>query len=209
MPYMKTKYAIRGWVLAAALAAAAVVAACYPSPDLGIEDYDTVVTVVAEDADFSGFSTYFMPDTVLQRPADSRVSRAFDEQILGDINRNMMRLGYVYEPDPASNKPDLLVVASVITRDQYQAYLGWPYFGPGLGGGFVYPAVGMRYVYTVGTISIDMARAEDFDLDTEDFPVVWTAAISGPLEESRSNTGERITNGIDRAFAQSPYLKPE
>jgi hypothetical protein len=206
---MKPKLTTHRWALAITSVGAAALAACYPSPDLGVEDFDTVVTVVADDADFSGLRTYFMPDTVLQRPDDGAASRAFDDQIVSDINRNLVQRGYEYEPDPESSLPDLLVVASVITRDQYQAYLGWPYFGPGLGGGFVYPTVGMRYVYTVGTISIDMARAEDFDPDKDDFPVLWTAAISGPLVDSQSSRGERITAGIDQAFAQSPYLKPD
>jgi hypothetical protein len=195
--------------LAALLAAIAALAACYPSPDLGVEDYDTVVTVVSEGADFSGFGTYFLPDTVFQKPKDGGISREFDDLIIGDIDRNMQQLGYTYEPDPWSNPPDLLVVASVITQDEYSAYLGWPYFGAGWGGQVVYPTVGMRYLYTVGTVTIDMADAEGFDPDVPDLSVLWTASISGPLEQNRNNKGERITNGIDQAFAQSPYLKPD
>lgn len=206
---MMSKRRSRRWTLAALVVGAAAVAACYPSPDLSIEDYDTVVTVVADSAEFSGFSTYFMPDTVFQRPNDGGVSREFDDLIVSDIHRNMQQLGYVYEPDPWNEPTDLVVVASAITEEQFTAYLGYPYFGPGLSGGFVYPSVGFRYAYTLGTISIDMAEADAIDPDEEDFPVVWTASISGPLQQSNTNKGERITNGIDQAFAQSPYLKPD
>jgi hypothetical protein len=100
-------------------------------------------------------------------------------------------------------------LASVVTQAEYTAYLGWPYFGAGVGGQIVYPNAGMRYAYTVGTVTIDMVNAEGFDPGNEDFDVLWTASISGPLEESRNNKGERITNGVDQAFAQSPYLKPD
>jgi hypothetical protein len=206
---MKSNLTIRRWALAAALTGAAAVVACYPSPDLSIEDFDTVVTVVADDTDFNGLNTYFLPDTVLHRPDDGSVTRDFDDLIIGDINRNMMQLGYVYERDPWNNPPDLLLVASAITQEQYTAYLGWPLFGFGLGGGFVYPTTGVRYLYTRGTITIDMADGEDFDPNDEDFQIVWTASVSGPIEDSRTNKGERITNGIDQAFAQSPYLKPD
>ena len=206
---MKSRLTIRRWALAAALTGAAAVAACYPSPDLGVEDFDTVVTVVADSADFSGLSTYFLPDTVLHRPDNGSVSRAFDDLIIGDINRNMTQLGYELKLEWWNDPPDLLLVASAITEEQFTAYLGWPLFGFGLGGGFVYPSVGMRYLYTRGTITVDMAEGEDFDPDDGDFPIVWTASISGPLEQSHTNKGDRITNGIDQAFAQSPYLKPD
>lgn len=193
----------------ALLAASAAVAACYPSPDLTVEDFDTVVTVVADSAVFGGYSTYFMPDTVFQRPADGGATRVFDDLIISDIRRNMAQLGYVHEADPESNPPDLLVAASAITRDQYTAYLGWPYFGQGWGGQFVYPTVGVSYLYTLGTIIIDLADAEDFDPEDEDVAVLWTASISGPLQGKQANRGTRITNGIDQAFAQSPYLKAD
>jgi hypothetical protein len=199
-----TRTALAAWVVAAAC-----IVACYPSPDLGIEDYDTVVTVVAEGADFSGFSTYFMPDTVLQRPGEGGISRAFDDLILSDINRNMQQLGYVFEPDPANNPPDLVVVAGTITEDQYRAYIGYPFFGAALTGQIVYPTVGVRYWYTLGSITIDIAKGADVSADTEDFPMQWTASISGPLVQSLEKRPDRITNGINRAFAQSPYLKPE
>ena len=206
---MKPTINTRKRALAALVAATAAFAACYPSPDLGIEDYDTVVTVVADTADFRGLSTYFLPDTVFQTPDDGSITREFDGQILDDINRNMQQIGYSFEPDPSSNPPDLLVLASVITRAEYTAYLGWPYFGAGIGGQIQYPTAGMRYAYTVGTVTIDIVDAKDFDPAVEVFPVWWTASVSGPLEGGRQNKGERVTNGIDQAFAQSPYLKPD
>jgi len=205
---MKMSRKNRNRALAALLVAAAAFAACYPSPDLNIEDYDTVVTVVADSADFSGLSTYFLPDTVFQKPEDGSISRQFDELIIEEIDRNMQQLGYVNVELPADTV-DLLVLASVITRAEYAAYLGWPYFGAGLGGQINYPTAGVRYAYTVGTVTIDMVDAEDFDPDNEDFNVLWTASINGPLEQDRNNKGERVTNGIDQAFAQSPYLKPD
>lgn len=191
------------------MAAFAALAACSPSPDLSIEDFDTVVTVVSDTADFSGFSTYFLPDTVFQKPVEGSISRQFDDLIISDINRNMQQLGYVYEPDPQGNPPDVLVAASVITQAEYTAYLGWPFFGTGWGGQVVYPGVSMRYLYTLGTVTIDIVDAEGFDPADSDLSVLWTASISGPLEQSNNDKGTRITDGIDQAFAQSPYLKPD
>jgi hypothetical protein len=191
------------------LAGLAAMAACNPSPDLSPEDFDTVVTVVSDTADFSGFSTYFLPDTVFQRPLDGTISRQFDDLIVSEINRNMQQLGYLYEPDPQGSPPDILVVASAITKAEYTAYLGWPYFGAGWGGQIVYPGVSMRYLYTVGTVTIDIVDAAGFDPAANELSVLWTASISGPLEQNADNKGTRITDGIDQAFAQSPYLKPD
>jgi hypothetical protein len=199
----------RKFVQVLLLVGAAAAVGCYPSPDVGVEEFDTVVTVVKEGADFGGLSTYFLPDSVFYRPGDDNITRAFDDLILSDIHRNMQQLGYSFEPDPQTNPPDLLVVASVITRAEYTAYLGWPFFGQSLTGQIVYPGVGMTYVYTLGTVAIDVARVADAGSGEENYPVMWTASISGPLQESRHNKGYRITKGIDQAFAQSPYLKPD
>lgn len=206
-PSMKTTEYLRRLVTCILVVAVAVFAACYPSPDLAIEDYDTVVTVVTEGADFSGYSTYFMPDSVFQRGDEGSVSRDFDDLILDGIQRNMEKLGYVYQADTAGT--DLLVVASAITQEQWGAYLGWPFFGGGLGGGFQYPSGSMRYLYTSGTVAIDMAEIAKLDPEENVYPVEWTASISGPLQSTKENTPDRITNGIDQAFAQSPYLKPD
>jgi len=190
------------------VAAAATIAACYPSPDMSIEEFDTVVTVVDENVEFQGLQYWIMPDTVLQRPNDGAASRAHDDLILGDIQRNMEQLGYsrVFEPDSA----ELVLLASVITEEKWAAHLRWNWGGWwGGSAGLSYPPVGFTYLYTLGTVSIDMAFIEDVDLDATEIPVVWSAAISGPLQSDEANTANRITNGIDQAYAQSPYLKPE
>jgi hypothetical protein len=36
---------------------------------------------------------------------------------------------------------------------------------------------------------------------------VWSAALNGLVGDTRSGAATRITNGINQAFAQSPYLK--
>ena len=39
-------------------------------------------------------------------------------------------------------------------------------------------------------------------------PVLWAAAINGPLQSNVDSQKRRISDGIKKAFAQSPYLRP-
>lgn len=198
--------------MAFAIATAAFLVACYPSPEVGAGDPDAVFTIVEEGADFTGFATYAVPDTILHRPFAGQTDEAIKDLILGDIHRNMEQLGYELEPDPDNNPPDVVVVAGVITRDVYGMFVTWPFFG-GFGGynGWIvgYPPVAPGYVYTQGTVTMDMVDYKNVDADRQIIPVLWSAAISGPLQPDARNQAQRITDGIDRAFAQSPYLKPE
>lgn len=207
---IKTKYPLLPVVLM--ICAAAVLMTCYPSPDLGVGDYDTVITMRTEGAEFSGFSTYAVPDTVISRPDSGTVSDELTGLIVGDIKRNMEQLGYQEEADPKNNPPDVVVIAGAITRDQYGAWLGYPWFGwwGWYGGGAIgYPGSHWTYQYTVGTVTMDMVDFEKFDPDSDTIPILWSAAVSGPLQQDVQNQTQRVTDGINRAFEQSPYLKPQ
>jgi hypothetical protein len=193
-----------------ALAVTAVLAACYPSPDLVIEELDTVITAVDEDVDFQQFKTYALPDTIIYRPDAGQISEELKDLILGEIDRNMQTFGYEPEGDPVNNPPDLVVVAGIITRDEYGAYIGWPFwggFGPYNGWGVGYPPISGGYMYTVGTVTIDMIDYEDIDSIREELKVVWTAAVNGVLQSNVKNQAQRTKDGIDQAFTQSPYLQ--
>ena len=49
-----------------------------------------------------------------------------------------------------------------------------------------------------------MKKRPSLGFDTA--PVLWVAGINGLLEGSTSSIVTRITNSIDQAFDQSPYL---
>jgi hypothetical protein len=194
----------------ATIVAAAVLAACYPSPDLVIEELDTVITAVDEDVNFQQFKTYVLPDTIIYRPDEGQISEELKNLILGNIDRNMQAFGYQPEADPENVPPDLVVIAGVITRDEYGAFIGWPFFG-GFGSytgwGVGYPPISGGYMYTVGTVTIDMIDYKNIDSIREEINAVWTAAVNGVLQSDVKNQARRLTDGIDQSFAQSPYLK--
>jgi hypothetical protein len=208
---VNTRTIIIRLAVAAAAGVAAVLAACYPSPTMTVDEYDVVVTVVTKGASFDGYQTYAMPDTVIQRPDDGGITRDFDELILADIHRNMQQLGYELEHDPENNLPDVIVVAGAVTEDQWTAWINIPWGGwwGYYYGGVSHAPVGFTYLYTLGTVTIDMVSTEGLDIEEDLIPVVWTASIAGPLQKDVEDHANRITDGIDQAFAQSPYLKTD
>jgi hypothetical protein len=61
--------------------------------------------------------------------------------------------------------------------------------------------------YATGTIFITMIDPENTDVDEKTVAVAWLAALNSMLWQGVQNTEQRITDNIDQAFEQSPYLK--
>ena len=61
--------------------------------------------------------------------------------------------------------------------------------------------------YATGTLFITMVDPENTDTEEETIAVTWLAAINGLLSGSSLDMAQRITDNIDQAFQQSPYLK--
>ncbi len=53
---------------------------------------------------------------------------------------------------------------------------------------------------------IDPARAVLLD---EQIPSIWLGVINGLLDGSQQSTANRISQGIDQMFNQSPYLQKD
>lgn len=194
----------------AALVAGLLALSCYPGDPLNVSETDAVITVYDQDADFSTKLTYAMPDTVLHlvgEGGDDDVSRKYDTQLLNTIADNLEALGYARVDDPQT--ADVLVVsaAAVIDYTGYSYGWYWDYwygYPPGWGWYPYYPSYGYSYSYSVGTIfvlMIDPAMADD---GAERVPTIWMAALNG-LVDTGTNA-QRITTGINQAFAQSKYL---
>jgi hypothetical protein len=188
-----------------------VVLSCYPYPNPLISDYDTVVTVRSEGAVFEGLNTYAIPDTIFRKPNNVNIGSDIEDFLLDEVHRNMQEIGYQLESDPESNPPDVAVVISVITEDRYGSWAGWGWNGwYGSGGGLwvTYPPASVQYLYTNGSVSLDMVDYANADVEQGVFPVLWAAAINGPLQSDVDNQKQRVSDGINKAFDQSPYLKP-
>jgi len=191
-----------------------VLYSCYPDYGLTTSDYDTVITLYDNSADFNK-PTYAMPDTVVhfvEAGEEDNVDRSKDALILSTIANNMTRLGYERVPvDTSADAPDFVILVGVTVTDNYGTayYPGYGYWGGwGWWGGYPgwgYPGGSVTYSYTTGTIFMTMIDPEKHNSGSQTFGAVWLARINGVVSSSL-NTSTRITQRINDAFNQSPYL---
>jgi len=170
-------------------------------------------------------------DTTDKKPVENQ------DLILKTIAANMASNGYtrVFYSDTVSQYPDIMIAVSAIQTTNvtvgwwYPYYPGWGwgwgwgwyksapadrganyyyggypgYYPPGWGWG------GVPYYssYTTGTLLMEMTNPNDYRIVDNDtvVPIYWAGGANGVLSNG-SNTS-RITNVIDQAFTQSPYLK--
>jgi hypothetical protein len=199
--------------------------ACYPGDIASVEETDVVLTVQSG-GDFSGYSTYAMPDTVIDvcENADDPecanaidIDHSYDAQILAQVADRMLGYGYgripIDEVDE-NNLPSVFVIATVSATERTSATVWWPWWGwggwwPGWGPGWGpgYPAVSVTR-WNQGTLQITMIDPTDTDPDQQIFNVQWDATLSGVLSRADAPIDtDRIDRGIQQAFNQSPYLK--
>jgi hypothetical protein len=208
----------------AALGLVLATGACYPGDGpANVQDLDVTLTIYDESVNFAGFQTFAMPDTVVEVSNDTLdalipISRANDELILDLVADNMASVGYTRELDPVDNGADLILLVSAIGVEKtdywvYQdwwyywgyypgwGYPGYPSYGPGYG--WYYPPTYVGSVtYEQGTLLLTLIDPNAADGTA--VPVIWSGAIRGLMNQGSSST--RITNGINQAFSQSPYL---
>ena len=197
-------------------------AACYPGEPTAATELDVVATTHDDSVDFSTIGTFVLPDSVVEIvPPESigttiPLNHAYDQLILDGVAAKLTALGYTrLTTFDAGNPPDVAVLVSAIASRNTDVYVtypwydywgwyGWPPYGPGWGVG--YPVVSDVVQYDVGTIVIDMWDIRRADPQAQRLPSIWTAALRGLLVDSPADAPARITQAIDRAFAQSPYL---
>lgn len=208
---------------------------CYPNDDITVNQTDIVLTGYYDSVDFTQLSTYYLPDTVFPVRDDTTDKSPVpsSDLIIDQIEANMNNYGYtrVYYEEGA-DEPDLMIAVAAISTTTvtvgwwYPYYPGWGwgwgwykkssgrdldywyggwwgYYPPGWGWG------GVPYYssYTTGTLLMEMSNPADYRVVDNDTvtPIYWAGGVNGVLS-SGSNTA-RISNGIDQAFKQSPYLK--
>ena len=184
------------------LALAVGLYSCYPGDELTAADTDIVATYFDKDADFSTKLTYSIPDKVLRLDDEGNPIEdpgANDQLALNRIKSNLDQAGFTEITDPDStNIPDVLVIAfaNQTTWVSGGCYSSWysyyyPYYG------YCYP---VYYTYDVGSLLIAMIDP------SEQKNALWVAALNGILEDTNAGIADRLTDGIDQAFTQSPYL---
>ena len=187
---------------------------CYPG-DVSVSELDTILTLYDDEKDFSTYSTFHVPDTVIHiGDEDDEIGREFDDDMITKVRNEMLDAGYteVGSVDEADvvltieiSRSDLLVGWNPCPGcwcGYWCWYPGWPWYGYDP----YYPWGGtVIYSYPVGTIFITMYDVNDSTM--EDMAVApWAATMNGLAQGSDQQILNRIENGISQAFDQSPYL---
>jgi hypothetical protein len=181
---------------------------------MSTSDYDVVLTLYDEEANFGQYQTYAILDTVFHITEDGEDSdlleRDFDSDIIERIESNMLNLGFTKENDPQNNIPDVVVVVAATASRNFNIWTWYPGYGyPGWGwwgGGWYYPWTSVT-AYDLGTLLITIVDTEDIDLENLRANGIWIAGINGILRSSNANISS-LNGHIDQAFAQSGYLAP-
>lgn len=196
------------------LAITLIVAACskYPTYTVNTSDLDMIWTNYDEDADFTIYKTYYVPDTILidssATEEEKEYFQEYYETILDQIVENMSERNYI-RVDSADN-PDLGMGVSILSRTNYVFGYSWWYYYPPYWGwpgyGYYYPWATYLGSYEEGALIIDMADLRNIDHKNQQINALWAAMIGGVLTNNSGLIDQRLYDYIDQAFDQSPYL---
>lgn len=196
--------------------------ACEKEADLDKLDNEyMVVTNYDTKTDFSSFSTYYMPDSILLITNQANAtywtadSSAVAAKILDTFRSNMDDI--CTETSDKSAAELGLQISYVASTYYFTSWAGspwwnsypgyWSYGYWGGWGGWYYPYP-ITFSYSTGSI---LAELVDLTATTQSssskLQVVWSADISGLLNRNNALDLTQTLNGINQAFTQSAYLK--
>lgn len=212
-----------GFSIFSALVFALALAGCRPSENEFIEDFDLVFTTFDTNYNFSGKSTFLMPDSVIIVGAeDNAEAHRFDAFILEALSRYMTGLGWE-KLDPEDGAPADLVLLPMVTTAEFSSCVmpcwecGWDYWGgwgawgapPGPGWGWGYPPIMGCSSFSTGSLYVTLSDPNNVNEISEEIPVVWTGILNGFLLGSDAGMVNRLESNLSQMFAQSPYLKTQ
>jgi hypothetical protein len=180
---------------------------CYPGRGTETTTYDSVVTVRDTNAVFNTATTFALADSVIHlitpgEPDD--ITRLYDQQILDRVRLNLTQAGYIEMATPATADLNVVVLVTSGTFtgyywDYWCSYYGWWYGAWGC----YYPPYWYTYEFDVAALLIGMA--DNRQIQNNRAPMIWFAGATGLM--GTGATAQRITDAIDQAFDQSPYIQ--
>jgi hypothetical protein len=210
----KDQYMSKRKLATAMLSLSLVLLGCYPQGPVYVEDVDLVATNHDPSFDYQKMKTYALPDEVVKITGKvilggnpEFVNDAYSQNILAVIRQNMSDMGWTEVAELA--QPDVIILPSTIqttTEVWYYDPWYWGWYYPYYYGGYYYSYPYYGGSYTTGSLFIQMTWPGGITA-TDNLPVVWNAVLNGLLEGSTSSVNARVTDGINQAFAQSPYLQ--
>ena len=128
--------------------------------------------------------------------------------IINSIKDNLESYGWTQAPP---SQADVLLLPSAMSSTTWLWYYDWWYWDwwyPYDWWGWYYPYPISGTSFTSGSVFLQMTYPDGITA-ADNIPVPWSVALNGLLEGSTSQVQDRIENGIDQAFKQSPYLDIE
>ena len=175
--------------------AAVLFASCEKDPDLDALDTDYVVyTEFADDADFSGFGTYYLPDSILE-PGSGHDVTYWEGETAKDVADVGLQMTYIAQTN------------QVVTGGYFYGWWDYGYWGPWWDSWYYpYP---VTYTYDTGTLIIEMADLArgDGEVSGRRLPIVWYVNAQGYSFGNARADIDLLLRAVDQAFAQSPYIK--
>lgn len=197
-----------------------VLTACEKDPDLSQLSSDFVVSTAFDtNANFSTFSTYYIPDSILiidrnDEPEYWTANNAGNvtQAIVDQLNN----AGY----SRVTNKADAdlgLQTSLVLNTHFFVNYFDTPYWwwgfpgywSPGywgFWGSWRYP-YRTTFSFSVGSLLVEMANLKEARAANDDtLSVVWTSYMTGIMSNSDNINTQRASRAVTQAFEQSPYI---
>lgn len=194
-------------------------ASCEKDADTDKLDNNFVVyTNYDKNANFSSFSTYYLPDSILIIGDKKEAEYWNDEnaqKIINTYATNMANKGYLRTDN--KEEADLGLQVSYVKSTYfvtnygepqwwwgYPGYWGVPYWGDW--GEWYYPYA-VTYSYSTGSFVTELLNLDAPQGQNAQLPILWTAYMSGLLSGTTSVNVSLAIEAVDQAFTQSDYLK--
>jgi hypothetical protein len=165
-------------------------------------------------ADFSQYLTFTITPVIQVQDNTSGVNHDYTKDassIIPKIQTNMVSRGYQYIASPPlpqqPPRTDLVIALYAYLGSQTYGgvYCDWWYWYYPYG---CYPTYGYVGSYNYGTFLMQMGdfkNAPPPNTPQAQVGLIWNAAVYGVLGTPNYNLNN-VLNGIDQAFAQSPYI---
>lgn len=197
----RTKFVFRLLIAVFVVSASVTLFSCYPYGSTNPNDYDVYLTLHKEDlTSYKNYRTYIMRDSVYKL-GDGSITSAYDNTILSKVASNLSSLGYTRITNPADTASADLIINNAITNSTtYYVDYNYGYYW-----GYYYPWTTV-YSVTTGSVITTMIDKKNALSGTSTYPAVWMGIVNGAAGDA-STAATRISDGINKVFAQSPYLK--
>ena len=177
-----------------------------------------VYTQPAKNVNFAEYQTFDIADSLLvigqsEKPQYSQSNNAL--ALIQAYRTNMEKAGYIYTPSNPDADLGIQLTYIIKTERYVQYYNGDPYWWLDYPGywpsgywgnlnGWYYPYP-VTYTYTTNAFIAEMVDLKNAD-ESKALTIIWSCYIGGPAGYSVQDDVNRMTNSVNQAFAQSPYL---